>query len=91
MFQLKFLTSSYITTNAGMGYPNKQSGENIPFLARLVSLADSLEAMTGIRPYRTSLTWEEAYGEIKKGAGTQFDPRLTTSFFVMDGKSRDSY
>lgn len=66
MFQLKFLTSSYITTNAEMGYPNKQRGETIPFLARLVSLADSLEAMTGIRPYRTSLTWEEAYEEIKK-------------------------
>lgn len=66
----------------GKGYPYKRKGENIPFLARLVALADSLEAMTGIRPYRTSLTWEEAYEEIKKGAGTQFDPRLTTSFLL---------
>lgn len=66
----------------GKGYPHKKRGENIPFLARLVALADSLEAMTGIRPYRAPLTWEDAYKEIGKGAGTQFDPRLTTSFLL---------
>ncbi|MGG3998929.1 HD-GYP domain-containing protein [Anoxybacillus kestanbolensis] len=66
----------------GKGYPYERQGENIPFLARLVALADSLEAMTGIRPYRTPLTWEEAYEEIKKGAGTQFDPKLTTLFLT---------
>ncbi|ACJ34721.1 Stand-alone HD-GYP domain protein [Anoxybacillus flavithermus WK1] len=75
----------------GKGYPNKQSGENIPFLARLVSLADSLEAMTGIRPYRTSLTWEEAYEEIKKGGKHTIRPTINHFFFVMNGKSRDSY
>lgn len=66
----------------GKGYPYNRKGENIPFFARLVALADSLEAMTGIRPYRTSLTREEVYEEIKKGTGTQFDPRLTTSFLL---------
>ncbi|WP_244151088.1 hypothetical protein [Parageobacillus thermantarcticus] len=36
--------------------------------------------MTGIRPYRSSLSWEEAYEEIMKGKGTQFDPELASLF-----------
>ncbi len=64
----------------GKGYPHRLKGEEIPLEARILSLADSLEAMTGIRPYRSSLSWEEAYEEIRKGKGTQFDPILTTMF-----------
>ncbi|RAK20539.1 putative nucleotidyltransferase with HDIG domain [Anoxybacillus vitaminiphilus] len=64
----------------GNGYPCSLEGEHIPFEARLLCLADSLEAMTGIRPYRSSLSWEEAYYEIKNGKGTQFDPALTDEF-----------
>jgi putative nucleotidyltransferase with HDIG domain len=64
----------------GNGYPCKLEGERIPFEARLLCLADSLEAMTGIRPYRSSLSWEEAYYEMKDGKGTQFDPVLTDEF-----------
>jgi putative nucleotidyltransferase with HDIG domain len=64
----------------GNGYPCKLEGEHIPFEARLLCLADSLEAMTGIRPYRSSLSWEEAYYEMKHGKGTQFDPILTDEF-----------
>jgi putative nucleotidyltransferase with HDIG domain len=64
----------------GKGYPYGLKGEEIPEFARILALADSLEAMTGIRPYRSPLSWEEAYDEIKKGKGTQFDPSLTTLF-----------
>jgi putative nucleotidyltransferase with HDIG domain len=64
----------------GKGYPCGLNGESIPFEARLLSLADSLEAMTGIRPYRPSLSWEEAHQEIYSGKGTQFDPSLTDEF-----------
>jgi putative nucleotidyltransferase with HDIG domain len=64
----------------GKGYPYGLKGEEIPEFARILALADSLEAMTGIRPYRSPLNWEEAYEEIEKGKGTQFDPSLTTLF-----------
>jgi putative nucleotidyltransferase with HDIG domain len=64
----------------GKGYPHRLKEEEIPLEARILSLADSLEAMTGIRPYRSSLSWEEAYEEIRRGRGTQFDPILTEMF-----------
>lgn len=64
----------------GNGYPYGLKGKEIPLEARILALADSLEAMTGIRPYRSSLSWEEAYEEIMKGKGTQFDPELASLF-----------
>ncbi|MGC5325256.1 HD-GYP domain-containing protein [Brevibacillus sp. SYSU BS000544] len=64
----------------GRGYPDGLQGEEIPTFARVLALADSLEAMTGIRPYRRSLNWDEAYEEIAQGQGTQFDPELTEQF-----------
>jgi putative nucleotidyltransferase with HDIG domain len=64
----------------GNGYPHGLKGKEIPLEARMLALADSLEAMTGIRPYRSSLSWEEAYEEIAKGKGTQFDPELASMF-----------
>lgn len=64
----------------GRGYPDGLVGEQIPPFARVLALADSLEAMTGIRPYRNSLSWDEAYAEIARGYGTQFDPELTEQF-----------
>lgn len=64
----------------GKGYPYGLAGEEIPFLSRLLSLADTLEAMTGIRPYREPFTWKKAYVEIDKNAGTQFDPQLVKEF-----------
>ncbi len=64
----------------GRGYPDRLKGEQTHVYARILALADSLEAMTGIRPYRSSLSWEEAFGEIERGRGSQFDPRLTDQF-----------
>lgn len=60
----------------GMGYPDGLKGEDIPGAARLFSIADSIDAMTSIRPYRMPVTFEEAVGEIMEHAGTQFDPNL---------------
>ena len=64
----------------GKGYPDGLSGENIPFLARLVSIADTVDAITSSRPYRSAGTFEEVLEELQKCAGTQFDPVLVNAF-----------
>lgn len=64
----------------GRGYPYGLVGGDIPFLSRLLSLADTLDAMTEMRPYRQPMPWVKAYEEIEKNIGTQFDPILTGEF-----------
>ena len=60
----------------GTGYPDKIKGENIEYLARILALADSFDAMTNIRPYQETKTFEQAFEEIERCSGTQFDPVL---------------
>jgi len=62
----------------GMGYPDGLVGENIPQNARIIAVADSLDAMMCNRPYRVSLELEEAVTEIDKGSGEQFDPMVVS-------------
>ena len=64
----------------GNGYPDGLTGENIPFLARIISIADTVDAITSSRPYRSAGTFELALKELKKGSGTQFDPDLVVAF-----------
>lgn len=64
----------------GTGYPRGLRGEEIPWKARIISIADSFDAMTCERPYRKSLTEEEAVIEIKNSAGKQFDPEIARVF-----------
>ncbi len=64
----------------GNGYPSKLIGENIPYLARIVTIADSFDAMTSKRSYRDSLPLETVIEEFEKCKGTQFDPKLTDVF-----------
>lgn len=64
----------------GLGYPNGLAGKNIPLLARIISLADSYDAMVSDRTYRKALSPEEALAEIKRCSGTQFDPELVDMF-----------
>ena len=60
----------------GSGYPDGLAGEAIPLAARIIMIADTIDAMTTDRPYRKALTFERTMEELKKFAGKQFDPRL---------------
>jgi polar amino acid transport system substrate-binding protein len=64
----------------GKGYPDGLSGEDIPLESRILAIADAFEAMTSDRPYKKALTIDEAIEEIKRCAGTQFDPKLADIF-----------
>lgn len=64
----------------GKGYPDGLAGENIPLHARIVTVADSFDAMTTDRPYRKALTIAEAVRRLKESSGIQFDPRLAKAF-----------
>ena len=64
----------------GFGYPEKLSGENIPYLARIAAIADSFDAMTSRRTYRDSLPLDIVLEEIRKNKGTQFDPNIADKF-----------
>jgi len=64
----------------GRGYPKGLKGEAIPRVARIIALADSYDAMTSERSYRKALSEEEAVTEIRKNAGTQFDPEIARIF-----------
>lgn len=60
----------------GTGYPRKQAGEQIPVGARVIALADTIDAMCSTRPYRAGLSPTVVQAEIAKQAGKQFDPRM---------------
>jgi HD-GYP domain-containing protein (c-di-GMP phosphodiesterase class II) len=55
-------------------------GNEIPLLARIITLADSYDAMVSDRPYRPGLSLKKVQEEIEQNAGTQFDPQIVTVF-----------
>ena len=67
----------------GNGYPDKIAGENIPLGARILSVADSYDAMTTDRPYREALSQVSAVYEMRFFAGTQFDPKVVDAFIAV--------
>ena len=64
----------------GKGYPEGLKGMDIPIVARIISAADTYDAMTTNRPYRKGLSRQTAIDEIKKEAGTQFDKEVAEAF-----------
>lgn len=64
----------------GQGYPTGIRGEDIPFLARIISVADAFDAMTSDRKYRSRLKLEEAIKQLSSFAGTQFDTQVVEKF-----------
>jgi len=64
----------------GKGYPNGLKGNNIPLIARIISVADTYDAMTTTRPYHNALSNSKAVAELKRCAGTQFDKAVVYAF-----------
>jgi HD-GYP domain-containing protein (c-di-GMP phosphodiesterase class II) len=64
----------------GQGYPENLAGENIPFLARVLAVADSYDAMSTARPYRGAMNFDEVEKILVQGAGNQWDPRVIDAF-----------
>ena len=67
----------------GGGYPNGLAGEEIPYLARILSIVDAYDVMTAGRCYKEPMNPKEALAEIKKCAGSQFDPGLAEKFLEL--------
>jgi ribonuclease P protein subunit RPR2 len=72
----------------GTGYPNQLQGEEIPLAARIFSVVDTYDAITNDRPYRRAQPMEHAIGEIRRGAGTQFDPAIVEAFVELLTQAR---
>ncbi|HZK48592.1 MAG TPA: diguanylate cyclase [Thermoleophilia bacterium] len=66
----------------GAGYPRGLKGAKIPFLGRILAVADAWSAMTTDRPYRTAMTPAAAREEILRGSGSQFDPTIVPAFLA---------
>ncbi|MFP4370790.1 MAG: diguanylate cyclase [Halanaerobium sp.] len=71
----------------GSGYPRGLAGEEIPYLARIIFIIDAYDVMTHQLPYSKAISTKEALAEIKKCAGSQFDPGLVSSFIEMMEKN----
>jgi HD-GYP domain-containing protein (c-di-GMP phosphodiesterase class II) len=69
----------------GSGYPDGLQGERIPLTARIVSAADSYDAMTSDRAYRSALPRREACRRLRMGAGAQFDPNVIDALLRVVG------
>ncbi|MCX8132273.1 MAG: DUF3369 domain-containing protein [Clostridia bacterium] len=67
----------------GKGYPDRLKGEEIPFLARILSVADAFDAMTSDRLYRSKLNLEEAKMQLVEASGTQFDSCIVNKFIKL--------
>jgi HD-GYP domain-containing protein (c-di-GMP phosphodiesterase class II) len=64
----------------GKGYPSGLKGEQIPLYSRIIGIADAFEAMTGARPYKKPIKFEQAIIELKRCSGSQFDSDLVKVF-----------
>ena len=75
----------------GKGYPDGLTGDAIPLGARIVSVLDTFDAMTSDRPYRKAMPLPKALAELRRCAGTQFDPEVVEAFIaVLEERYRDT-
>ncbi len=69
----------------GSGYPRGLKEDEIPIGARIIAVVDTYDAITSVRPYQKAQAKEEAIEELKKEAGTQFDPKVVETFIEIIG------
>jgi hypothetical protein len=69
----------------GQGYPDRIAGEAIPLIARIVCCTDAFSAMTTNRPYRKAMSTTDALAELRRCAGTQFDPKVVDALVALVG------
>ena len=82
------IASSHHERWDGTGYPHGLRGDEIPLAARIFSVIDTFDAITNDRPYRQAQPVEHALTEIRKGSGTQFDPRIVRAFVDLITEAR---
>jgi response regulator RpfG family c-di-GMP phosphodiesterase len=70
----------------GKGYPSRLAGSRIPLASRIMSIADTFDAMTSTRAYRRALPVADAIAEIRRCSGTQFDPDIVPAFLACQSK-----
>ncbi len=75
----------------GTGYPDGLLADAIPLAARVVALADALDAMATARPYRDALAWDALAAEVRENAGGQFDPGVVDAFEAAHDGLRELY
>lgn len=73
----------------GRGYPRGLKGEQIPIGARIIAVLDAYESMTLGRPYRQAMAHEDALAELRRCAGSQFDPKVVEAFVQTAGVQED--
>jgi HD-GYP domain-containing protein (c-di-GMP phosphodiesterase class II) len=67
----------------GQGYPDGLAGDDIPLLARIIGVADTFDAMTSARPYRSALSPEAAAAELRRVSGTELDPQCVDALLAV--------
>ncbi len=75
----------------GSGYPRGLRGEEIPLMARIISVADTVDAMASDRPYRKGKTMDAIVEELRRCAGTQFDPNVVNAFLKVKNEVSSLY
>ncbi len=75
----------------GSGYPEGLAGEEIPLLARIITVADTYDAILSTRPYRSGASHERAMNELLKFSGRQFDPKVVEAFVSADREYRSAF